>query len=163
MSAPNARTSPATPRNDAAERYSPPIADALSRGPTLREATKKSLVVRDTRSPKMPRTSVATETSAIAVTPQAALIASPLHDVGEVALGALGGTHVEPAETEHHRVDGESEQHPRQRHPQELDVRERRHPREEQRQPADEDAEGDQHGDRQSSLAAQQRAHVELA
>ena len=75
MSAPNASTSPATPRNDAAERYSPPIADALSRGPTLREATKKSLVVRATRSPKMPRTSVATETRAIAVTPQAALIA----------------------------------------------------------------------------------------
>src|SRR3954451_3218930 len=124
MSAPNASTSPATPRKDAAERYSPPIADALSRAPTLREATKKSLVVRDTRRPKMPRTSVATETRAIAVTPQAALMISPLHDVGEVTLGALGGTHVEPAETEHHRVDGEPQQHPRQRHPEDLHVRE---------------------------------------
>ena len=51
MSAPNASTSPATPRNDAAERYSPPIADALRPGRTEREATKKSLVVRENRQP----------------------------------------------------------------------------------------------------------------
>ena len=51
MSVPNARTRPATPRKDAAERYSPPIAEALSAGRTEREATKKSLVVREKRQP----------------------------------------------------------------------------------------------------------------
>jgi hypothetical protein len=51
MSAPNARTRPATPRNEAAERYSPPIALALSAGRTVREATKKSLVVLENRQP----------------------------------------------------------------------------------------------------------------
>ncbi len=39
------------PRNDAAERYSPPIAEALRAGRTEREATKKSLVVRENRQP----------------------------------------------------------------------------------------------------------------
>ena len=51
MSAPKASTSPATPRNDAAERYSPPIAEAFSAGRTERDATKKSLVVRENRQP----------------------------------------------------------------------------------------------------------------
>ena len=51
MSAPKARTSPATPRKEAAERYSPPIAEAFSAGRTEREATKKSLVVRENRQP----------------------------------------------------------------------------------------------------------------
>ncbi|CAN5826716.1 hypothetical protein BH20ACT6_BH20ACT6_14880 [soil metagenome] len=39
MSAPKASTSPAMPRNEAADRYSPPIADAFHSGPTEREAT----------------------------------------------------------------------------------------------------------------------------
>ena len=51
MSAPKASTRPATPRNEAAERYSPPMALALSAGRTEREATKKSLVVREKRQP----------------------------------------------------------------------------------------------------------------
>ncbi len=51
MSVPKASTSPATPRNEAAERYSPPIAEALSAGRTDLEATKKSLVVREKRQP----------------------------------------------------------------------------------------------------------------
>ena len=63
MSAPNASTSPATPRNDAAERYSPPIAQALRAGRTVREATKKSDVVRLNRSPQMPMPTVSTETT----------------------------------------------------------------------------------------------------
>ena len=50
-SAPYLATNPATPRNDAAERYSPDIAAAFHRGPTLREATRKSDVVRDSRPP----------------------------------------------------------------------------------------------------------------
>jgi hypothetical protein len=37
--APVRRISPAMPRNDAAERYSPPIADAFHHGRTVRLAT----------------------------------------------------------------------------------------------------------------------------
>ena len=36
---PYVRMSPATPRNEAAERYSPPIAEAFHSGETVREAT----------------------------------------------------------------------------------------------------------------------------
>jgi hypothetical protein len=39
MSTPPVSTSPATPRKLAAERYSPPMADALARGETARDAT----------------------------------------------------------------------------------------------------------------------------
>jgi len=39
MSAPFTRISPATPRNDAAERYSPLMAEAFQRGETARLAT----------------------------------------------------------------------------------------------------------------------------
>ena len=69
MSAPNASTSPATPRKEAAERYSPPIAEALSAGRTVREATKKSDVVRLKRSPQMPMPTVSTETTSTATAP----------------------------------------------------------------------------------------------
>ena len=50
-SGPFTAISPATPRNDAAERYSPEMAAAFQFGPTDREATRKSLVVRAKRSP----------------------------------------------------------------------------------------------------------------
>ena len=50
-SAPYLAISPATPRNDAAERYSPEIAAAFHCGPMLRDATRKSEVVRDSRMP----------------------------------------------------------------------------------------------------------------
>src|SRR6478672_6432161 len=69
ISAPKVSSSPATPRKEAAERYSPPIALALSRGRTVREATKKSLVVREIRSPQVPMASVARETITTATTP----------------------------------------------------------------------------------------------
>ncbi len=39
MSAPFTSTKPATPRNDAADKYSPLIADAFQRGVTTRLAT----------------------------------------------------------------------------------------------------------------------------
>ena len=39
MSTPKVRISAATPRNEAAERYSPPTAEAFQSGVTLREAT----------------------------------------------------------------------------------------------------------------------------
>ncbi len=69
MSAPKVSTRPATPRNEAAERYSPATAEAFIPGPTVREATRKSLVVRDIRSPQVPITSVVRATSTTATAP----------------------------------------------------------------------------------------------
>ena len=43
--------SPATPRKEAAERYSPEIAAAFHHGVTAREATNRSDVVRAKRTP----------------------------------------------------------------------------------------------------------------
>jgi hypothetical protein len=51
MSTPNFMIRPAMPRNDAADRYSPPIAAAFQFALIVREATRKSLVVRATRTP----------------------------------------------------------------------------------------------------------------
>src|SRR5918998_1550083 len=45
-STPPLSTNPATPRKDAADRNSPEIAAAFQRGPTVREATRKSEVDR---------------------------------------------------------------------------------------------------------------------
>src|SRR5690606_34517867 len=59
---------PATPRNEAAERYSPDTAAAFHRGPTLREATRKSEVVRAQRTPYTPRVTVATAAASSAAT-----------------------------------------------------------------------------------------------
>jgi hypothetical protein len=58
--------SPAMPRKDAADRYSPEIAPALAIGPTVRDATKKSEVLRATRTPSDPITADATATRPMA-------------------------------------------------------------------------------------------------
>src|SRR5689334_22438925 len=50
-STPYRRISPATPRKEAADRYSPLIAAAFQDGLTAREATRKSEVVRAKRRP----------------------------------------------------------------------------------------------------------------
>ena len=65
-SAPSRRIRPATPRNDAADRYSPEIALALATGPTVREATRKSDVLRATRTPNEPMTAEVMPTSPMA-------------------------------------------------------------------------------------------------
>src|SRR3712207_5990580 len=62
-STPYRRISPATPRNDAADRYSPLIAAAFQAGLTDREATRKSEVVRANRSPYAPMPTVTSTTS----------------------------------------------------------------------------------------------------
>jgi hypothetical protein len=59
------RISPATPRKDAADRYSPEIAPAFAVGPTVREATRKSEVLRANRTPNEPITVEATATIAM--------------------------------------------------------------------------------------------------
>ena len=56
-------TNPAMPRKDAADRYSPEIADAFQIEPTARVATKKSEVVRAMRIPINPIVKVATTTT----------------------------------------------------------------------------------------------------
>src|SRR5436305_8257944 len=67
-STPCLSTRPATPRKDAADRYSPLIAAAFQAGLTSREATRKSDVVRARRSPYAPIATVATITATIAGT-----------------------------------------------------------------------------------------------
>ena len=49
---------PATPRKDAADRYSPEMADAFSVAGTWRAATRKSAGVRATRTPRAPMMAV---------------------------------------------------------------------------------------------------------
>src|SRR5687768_2819190 len=94
-------TRPAMPRKDAADRYSPPMAEAFHSGETVREATRKSLVVRASRRPYMPMPTVAATTRATASSGRAASFtrqsSRALDQVGEVALVALGQAQVEPA------------------------------------------------------------------
>ena len=81
------------------------MAEAFSRGPTVREATKKSLVVREKRSPQVPIASVARVTRVTATMPgtperSGLTVASPLdlgHQVREVVLVPLGPAHERPA------------------------------------------------------------------
>ncbi len=49
---------PATPRKDAADRYSPEMADAFSVAGTCLAATRKSAGVRATRTPRAPMSAV---------------------------------------------------------------------------------------------------------
>jgi hypothetical protein len=65
-STPSRRISPAIPRNDAADRYSPEIAPAFEAGPTVREATRKSDVLRASRTPSDPIRPDANATSTMA-------------------------------------------------------------------------------------------------
>src|SRR4051812_21752349 len=116
MSAPRSRTRPATPRNDAADRYSPAMAEALSPGGTTREATKKSLVVRETRRPKAPMPRVATDTASTAPRAHPFTRWSPVaHQLAERPLVALGPDDVEPGQQDQERVDQNTQQPPRQR------------------------------------------------
>src|SRR5215469_9591016 len=99
------------PRKDAAERYSPEMAAALSPGGTCRAATMKSSGVRATRMPRAPTTIVSRVTNAIAPTAVLviALAAGRVDQVGEPGLELAGLTVIEPADREEHRVEGEAE------------------------------------------------------
>ncbi len=66
-SAPTAMISPAIPRNEAADRYSPEIALAFVNGFTVREATRKSDVLRVKRTPRKPMAAEASATIPMAV------------------------------------------------------------------------------------------------
>ena len=82
-STPSRRISPAMPRNDAADRYSPEIAPAFAAGPTVRDATRKSEVLRTSRTPSEPITADATATRAIAESAiRAVVVTGPLSQEG---------------------------------------------------------------------------------
>src|SRR3954451_836801 len=66
------------PRNEAADRYSPEMAPAFAAGPTVREATRKSDVLRANHTPSAP---MAADSSATRHMPTSAAIAAPL--IGE--------------------------------------------------------------------------------
>ncbi len=95
------------PRKDAAERYSPEMAAALSAGGTCRAATMKSSGVRATRMPRAPTTIVSRVTNAIAAT--AASVTGGVDQVGEPGLELAGLTVVEPADREEHGIEREAE------------------------------------------------------
>src|SRR4051794_3110456 len=88
---PSLTTSPATPRKEAAERYSPETAAELSSGLTRREATRKSEVVRMAATPRNPMRSVTSTTGATA---KARIIRSDLRFYGPGY--GLGSPHPNP-------------------------------------------------------------------
>src|SRR5580693_4372313 len=108
------------PRTDAADRYSPEIAAALSAGGTWRAATMKSSGVRATRMPRAPTTMVSSVTTAIAPMDASGIGRSPrparrIDQVGEPGLELAGLAIVEPADREQHRVEREAEHDQRER------------------------------------------------
>src|SRR5260370_40947499 len=90
-----------TPRNEAADKYSPEIAAALSAGWTSRAATMKSSGVRATRTPRAPTATVSSVTNAIAATAATSGIEPPVrraNQVNEARLTLAGLMVVEPAD-----------------------------------------------------------------
>src|SRR6478735_2780544 len=94
------------------------MAAAFQPGRTVREATRKSLVVRASRTPYDPIATVATTTNEMAtraaVEEFTGLLSGRsvvLEQIGEIALDALGPHAIEPAQQIQHRV-GEDTQHP---------------------------------------------------
>ena len=164
MSAPKISTSPATPRKLAAERYSPPIAEALSPGRTVREATKKSLVVRENFRPQVPISSVATVTSDDRDDARGAVHRSTSESRSAKSRSLRSArTDVAPAEQHEHRVDDDTEQQPRQRQPDEVYVGEPGREVEDQRHRADAEHQQGDDPQRQRQLLAQQRPEVDAA
>src|ERR1700758_3683281 len=108
------------PRKDAAERYSPEMAAALSPGGTCRAATMKSSGVRATRMPRAPTTIVSRVTNAIAPSAVSVIgaqssgsvigsVAGRVDQVGEPGLELAGLTVVKPADREEDGVEREAE------------------------------------------------------
>src|SRR5258708_31781176 len=119
------------PRNDAADRYSPEMAAALSAGGTWRAATMKSSGVRATLMPRAPTMIVSSVTNAIA--PMAASDIGPsarrIDEVGEPALQLPPLTVVEPADREKQRGEREAEHDQGERNAGHRDAGDRRHQR----------------------------------
>src|SRR4051812_33181744 len=102
------------------------MADAFQVVDTVREATRKSEVVRDSRMPQRPMELVAMTTQTIAVVAAAWFMrdwsSGVVDQVSVVLLVALGLPHVDPASGPQQRVHHHAEQEPRQRQPDEDGV-----------------------------------------
>src|SRR5512146_654934 len=117
------------PRKDAAERYSPEMAAALSAGGTCRAATMKSSGVLATRMPRAPTMIVSSVTNAMAPT-AASGIGPPARRVdqaGEPDLELPRVPVVEPADREEDRVEREPEHDQRERDAAHRDPADRGH------------------------------------
>src|SRR5262249_22928560 len=117
------------PRKDAADRYSPEMAAALSAGGTWRAATMKSSGVRATRMPRAPTMIVSSVTNAVA--PMAASDIGPparrVDEVGEPGLQLARLAVVEPADREEQGVEREAEHDQGERDPGHRHPGDRRH------------------------------------
>src|SRR5580698_5736339 len=96
--------SPAMPRNDAADRYSPQMADAFRVGGTRRAATRKSAEVRATRTPRAPMIAVTTAVAMIAPRINGSVI-SLVEQLGEAVFDPTGSAPVPEPEEHERRVD----------------------------------------------------------
>src|SRR5580698_6326448 len=100
--------SPAMPRNDAADRYSPQMADAFNVGGTRRAATRKSAGVRATRTPRAPMTAVTTAVAMIAPRTSGSVI-SLVQQLGETVFDPPSSAPVPESEEHERRVDAPTE------------------------------------------------------
>src|SRR5215472_2764650 len=153
------------PRKEAADRYSPEMAAALSAGGTWRAATMKSSGVRATLMPRAPTMMVSSVTNAIA--PAAAsdigLPARRLDEVGEPGLQLPRLTVVEPADREKHRVEREAEHDQGERHAGHRDPGDRgHHGRDERERGGHREGEREAH-EGQAQLRAHERPREEAA
>src|SRR4051794_11747495 len=99
---PSFTTSPATPRNDAALRYSPETAAEFTSGEIRRDATRKSDVVRIAATPRTPISSVTSTTGATA---SATPTSRPCRGFGSlVVLEAFGAAELPAGQQRHRRV-----------------------------------------------------------
>src|SRR3954452_15027053 len=104
---PSLTTSPATPRNDAADRYSPETAAEFTSGEIRRDATRKSDVVRIAATPRTPISSVTSTTGATA---SATPTSGPARSL--VVLQALGAAQLPAGQQCHRRVRQHREHQP---------------------------------------------------
>ena len=135
------------PRNDAADRYSPETAAALSAGETRREATRKSDVVRIAATPRAPMNRVASSTGTTA----RAITGGPRRRPRS-GLGALGPPQLPPRQPGQHGPRQHGDREPRQRDAEQPHLVERRGELQQQRQADEERSAGEQGRDRQAQL-----------
>ena len=114
------------PRNEAADRYSPEIALAFATGLTVRDATRKSDVLRATRTPNDPMTAETTPTSVMAINATSAGVLDSCTWSAKFCStrSAVRVCHHPMGEQE--RVDEEAQQQPGQPQPQHVDLADRR-------------------------------------
>src|SRR5277367_2200838 len=152
---------PAMPRNDAADRYSPDMAEALRNDGTWRAATMKSAGVRAIRTPRALMTAVTTVTAAMAAM-VAGSVTEPstslfFQQLDKPLLQALGAPHVPVAEQHQGWVDPAPEDDQGEGEAQDLVAGK---PREQDGEERVEGEQGDgrhQHGERDPGLGAHER------